>query len=312
MLSKTKAKGATGRRSIYSDLRMDYDLYLMLLVPFLFLIVFKYIPMGGQLMAFQEYDIFEGFFNSPFVGLANFQKLFETDEFFMVLRNTLLISVYKILFYFPIPILMAILLNEVIHSVYKRTVQTIIYLPHFLSWVVVSGLVFDLLSTNGTINRILVQLGGKHVNFLMTPSYFRSIIVLSAIWKEVGYGSIVFLAAMNAIDPTLYEAAVIDGASRLRQIWHITIPGISSMIVVMLLLRIGTIMDANSEQILALYNPTVYETGDVLGTYIYRMGLSNMQYSFAAAAGIFNSLVSFTLVVIGNFFSRKIAHRSLW
>lgn len=305
ILKKTK-------NNVINDLRKDYDLYLMLIVPLIFLIIFKYIPIGGLTMAFQEYDIFDGFSNSPFIGLNNFKRLFKTAEFTMVLRNTLLISLYKIIFFFPMPIILAIMINEVVHMRYKKTIQTIVYLPHFLSWVVVAGLTFDLLSSSGTINHVLEILGLQKVRFLMEPKYFRSIIVGSAIWKEVGYSAIVFLAAIAGINPELYEAAVVDGASKIKQIKHITIPGIAPMIVVMLLLRVGTIMDANSEQIMALYNPTVYETGDVLGTYIYRLGLGSMEYSFAAAAGMFNSVVSFTLVVISNWLSRHYAHRSLW
>lgn len=300
------------RNQIVADIRKDWDLYLMLLLPLGFLILFKYVPMGGLIMAFQDFDIFEGFFASPFVGFENFERLFSTPEFFNVLCNTLLISLYKILFFFPIPILMALMLNEVGCRVYKRTVQTIVYLPHFLSWVIVSGLLFDLLSSRGTLNRLIEMMGGTRINFLMEPSLFRSIVVSSAIWKEVGYSSIVFLAAISSIDPSLYEAAVVDGASKLKQAIYITLPGIAPMIVVMLLLRVGTIMDANSEQIMAIYNPTVYQTGDVLGTYIYRTGLSNMEYSFASAAGLFNSVISFTLVVVCNWISRRIAGRSLW
>lgn len=300
------------KNRLSTDIRKDWDLYLMLLLPLGFLILFKYVPMGGLIMAFQDFDIFEGFFASPFVGLENFERLFSTPEFFNVLCNTLLISLYKILFFFPIPILMALMLNEVGNRVYKRTVQTIVYLPHFLSWVIVSGLLFDLLSSRGTINRLIEMLGGTRINFLMEPSMFRTIVVVSSIWKEMGYSSIVFLAAISSIDPSLYEAAVVDGASKLKQAIYVTLPGIAPMIVVMLLLRVGTIMDANSEQIMAIYNPTVYQTGDVLGTYIYRTGLSNMEYSFASAAGLFNSVVSFTMVALCNWISRRTAGRSLW
>lgn len=294
------------------DVRRDWDLYLMLLIPLGFLILFKYVPMGGLIMAFQDFDIFAGFAASKFVGLENFRRLFSTSEFFGVLCNTLLISFYKILFFFPVPVLMALMLNEVGNQLYKRTVQTIVYLPHFLSWVIVSGLLFDLLASRGTINRLLEALGGQRINFLMEPGMFRTIVVGSSIWKEVGYSSIVFLAAISSIDPTLYEAAVVDGAGKVKQAIYVTIPGIAPMIVVMLLLRVGTIMDANSEQIMAIYNPTVYQTGDVIGTYIYRTGLSSMEYSFAAAAGMFNSVVSFAMVAVCNWLSRHAAGRSLW
>ncbi len=293
-------------------IRRDWDLYLMLLVPMCLLALFKYVPMGGLVMAFQDYDIFGGFFESPMVGLKNFQELFSAREFLSVLWNTLCISWYKILFFFPVPILVALMLNEITCSWYKRTVQTIVYMPHFLSWVVVAGLAFDMLSSTGAVNRMLGLVGCKPVNFLMDASKFQPIVVLSAIWKEAGYSAIVYLAAISAIDPALYEAAVMDGAGKLKQMLYITLPGIVPTIVMMLLLRVGTVMDGNVEQIMAMYNPTVYETGDVIGTYIYRMGLGNMRYSFAAAAGLFNSVVSFTLVFFSNLASRKLVHRSLW
>lgn len=300
------------KRALSKDIRKDWDLYIMLLIPVIFLVVFKYIPMGGLVMVFQNYDIFDGFFKSQWVGLANFRELFSTPEFFNVLRNTLLISLYRLLFFFPLPIVLAIMLNEVRNAVLKRTVQTIVYLPHFLSWAVVAGLTYDLLSNNGVLNQIISILGGERIRFLMEPSLFRSIIVGSAAWKEVGFSAIIYLAAISSIDPTLYEAAVVDGASRLKQIWYVTVPGIAPTIVVMLLVRISWIMDAGSEQILAMYNPTVYSTGDVIGTYIYRIGLGSMKYSFAATVGAFNSVVSFVMVVIANRISRKLVNRSIW
>lgn len=303
---------APNRRRTWLAIRRDWDLYLMLLAPLCLLALFKYVPMGGLVMAFQDYDIFGGFFESPMVGLKNFQELFSAREFLSVLWNTLCISWYKILFFFPIPILVALMLNEITCGWYKRTVQTIIYMPHFLSWVVVAGLAFDMLSSTGAVNRLLGLFGAKPMNFLMDASKFQPIVVLSAIWKEAGYSAIVYLAAISAIDPALYEAAVMDGAGKLKQMLYITLPSIVPTIVMMLLLRVGTVMDANVEQIMAMYNPTVYETGDVIGTYIYRMGLGNMRYSFAAAAGLFNSVVSFTLVFFSNLASRKLVHRSLW
>ena len=292
--------------------RRDWQLYGMLLVPVMILLVFSYTPMLGLLMAFQEFDIFSGFAKSPWMGMKHFETLFNIQEFSNVLANTLLISLYKILFYYPMPILLAIFLNEVSSSFFRRTVQTIVYLPHFISWAVVSGLVFDLLSSTGVINTIITGFSGERINFMMKPEYFRPIVVLSAIWKEVGYGAIVYLAAITGIDPTLYEAAQIDGAGRIRRIIHITLPGMLPVCVLMLLLRLGTIMDANFEQIFTLLNPTVMDTGDVLSTYIYRNGLSQMQYSYATAAGLFNSAVSFTLVFVSNAISRKTLGRSIW
>ncbi len=300
------------KRTLRQDVRRDWDLYVMVGAALGFLLVFRYLPMGGLVMAFQEFDIFEGFASSPWVGLQNFRNLFASSEFPNVFRNTLIISWLKILFFFPIPIVVALMLNEVGHAGFKRTVQTIIYLPHFLSWVIVAGLMFDLFANTGVVNQIITMFGGERLRFLMKPELFRSFVVGSAVWKEAGYSAIIFLAAIAAIDPTLYEAAVVDGAGRMKQMRYVTLPGILPMIVISLLLRVGTVMDANVEQIRALYNPTVYTTGDVIGTYIYRTGLSNMQYSFASAAGLFNSVISFTLVVIANAASRKLVSRSLW
>lgn len=293
-------------------LKRDWQLYLMLFPPTVMLILFAYVPMTGLVMAFQEYDIFSGFFSSPWVGMKHFDTLFSMQEFPRVLRNTLLISLYKILFYYPMPILLAIFLNEVSSTAFKRSVQTIVYLPHFISWAVVSGLVFDLLSSTGIVNTVVTSLGGQRINYMMIPRYFRTIVVLSAIWKEVGYGAIIYLAAITGIDPTLYEAAQMDGAGRIRRILHITLPGILPVCVLMLLLRLGTVMDANFEQIYTLLNPTVMDTGDVLSTYIYRNGLSQMRYSYATAAGLFNSVVSFALVFVSNGISRRTVGRSLW
>ena len=293
-------------------IKRDWQLYLMLFPPTAMLILFAYVPMSGLIMAFQDYDIFSGFWTSPWVGMKHFEILFSMKEFPRVLSNTLLISLYKILFYYPMPILLAIFLNEVSSNVFKRTVQTVVYLPHFISWAVVSGLVFDLLSNTGLVNTIATALGGQRINYMMIPRYFRSIVVLSAIWKEMGYGAIIYLAAITGIDPTLYEAAQMDGAGRISRIIHITLPGILPVCVLMLLLRLGTIMDANFEQIYTLLNPTVMDTGDVLSTYIYRNGLSQMRYSYATAAGLFNSVVSFTLVFVSNAISRRTVGRSLW
>ncbi len=305
-------KRPLGEASAGTRLRKDLDLYLMLLVGLALLIVFKYVPMAGILIAFKDFDIFEGFSQSPWVGIANFRELFNTGEFLQVMKNTLLISLYKIIFFFPMPIILALCLNEITALRYKRTLQTIVYLPHFISWVVVSGVVFDLLSSSGMINNLIYILGGERVRFLMDPSLFRSLVVASATWKEVGYSAIVYLAGIASIDPSLYEAAVMDGAGKAKQIRYITLPGLKPIIVIMLLLRVGTIMDAGSEQIMALYNPTVYETGDVINTFTYRLGLTNMRYSFASAAGLFNSVISFLLVAASNAFCRRVFKRSLW
>ncbi|GAB2670316.1 ABC transporter permease [Paenibacillus thermoaerophilus] len=299
--------------TLWSDVRKDWDLYLLLLPGVLFLLLFKYTPMYGILIAFKDFNIFDGMSASPWVGFKHFEKLFTSDDFALVLKNTLIISLLKIVFLFPLPIVIAIMLNELKNMIFKRTVQTVIYLPHFLSWVIVSGLFIDILSTNGgLVNKVLVHFGMEPIAFFMDTDYFRSVLVATAGWKETGWSTIVYLAAFSTIDPQLYEAAKIDGASRWRQIWHITLPGITPIIVLMFILRLGNIFEAGTEQILAMYNPTVYKVSDVIGTYVYRMGLGNQDYSFTTAVGMFESVIGFILILTGNYLSRKYLHRGIW
>lgn len=293
--------------------RNNLDLYLLLVPGLLFLIIFKYIPMYGIIIAFQDYNIFDGISGSAWVGMENFIKLTHSEEFRQVFRNTLLISAYKIVILFPIPILIALLLNEARRMWFKRTVQTIIYLPHFLSWVIISGLFVNILATSGGIvNQVIISLGGEPISFLLSNDWFRSIIVFTAGWKETGWNAIIFIAAIAGIDQDQYESAAMDGASRLQQMWYITIPGIMTTIVLIFILRIGGLLDAGTEQILTMYNPVVYETTDVIGTYVYRIGLGKMDYSFSTAVGLFNSVIGFVLVISGNKLSKRYAGRSIW
>nr|WP_256758262.1 ABC transporter permease subunit [Cohnella sp. WQ 127256] len=286
----------------------------MLLVPgLLFLVIFKYVPMYGIIIAFQDFNIFDGIMGSAWVGMENFIKLTHSDEFRQVFRNTLLISVYKIVLLFPLPILIALLLNEARRMWFKRTVQTIIYLPHFLSWVIISGLFVNILATSGGIvNQIITSLGGEPISFLLSNDWFRSVLVFTAGWKETGWNAIIFIAAIAGIDQDQYESAAMDGASRLQQMWYITIPGIMTTIVLIFILRIGGLLDAGTEQILTMYNPVVYETSDVIGTYVYRIGLGKMDYSFSTAVGLFNSVIGFILVISGNKLSKRYTGRSIW
>lgn len=293
--------------------RKNFSLYLLLIPGLIFLFVFKYAPMYGILIAFQDFNIFDGIAGSKWVGLANFAKLIRSAEFGSVFRNTLLISVYKIVILFPIPIALAVLLNEVVSKSFKRSIQTLVSLPHFLSWVVIAGLYVNVLSpSGGIVNKTIVAFGGEPISFLMDNLWFRSVLVFTAGWKEIGWNAIVFIAAIAGIDPEMYEAALIDGAGRFRRIFSITIPSIVGIIILMLILRIGNILEAGTEQILMLYNPVVYETGDVIGTYVYRIGLGKMDYSFSTAVGLFNSVVSFALIMSGNFLSRRLLRRSIW
>jgi len=228
-------------------------------------------------------------------------------------KNTLIISIYKIFFLFPLPIILAVLMNEIKNMVFKRGIQTIVYLPHFLSWVIVSGLFLQLLSTNGgLINKMIVGLGGESIAFFMNTEVFRSVLISSAGWKEVGWGMIIYLASIATIDPQLYEAAKIDGASRFRQIWHITLPGLVPIIILMFILRLGNILEAGTEQILVMYNSIVYEVADVIGTYVYRIGLGQQDYSFSTAVGLFDSVIGFILIITGNYLSRKFLKRGIW
>lgn len=296
-----------------SDFLRNLDLYLLMIPGLVFLILFKYTPMYGILIAFQDFNVFDGIAGSKWVGMQNFNKLFLSDEFYLVFRNTLLISFYKIVILFPIPIVAAILLNEVRNYIFKRTVQTVIYLPHFLSWVIIGGLFVNILSpSTGLVNSMIKALGGQPINFLMDNHWFRSVLVFTAGWKEVGWNSIVFIAAISGIEQELYEAAVMDGAGRINQIIHITIPRIASTIVLMLILRLGYVLEAGTEQILLMYSPVVYKTGDVIGTFVYRMGLGKMDYSFSTAVGLFNSVIGFLLVVTGNAVSKKLLQKSIW
>lgn len=265
------------------------------------MLVFHYYPIYGLLIAFKDFWPSKGILGSPWVGLHNFERLFTTPLFFRALRNTVVINAYRLVFGFPAPIILALLLNELRRPGFKRTVQTISYMPHFVSWVVISGILFRFLSSDdGQVNEILVLLGGEKVPFLSRASYFRTILVSSQIWKEVGYSSIIYLAAIAAIPDELYMAAVVDGAGRWRQTLHITLPSLRSVIAIVLLFTLARAMRGNFEQVLLLYNPTVYETGDILETYLYRTGLMEGDFSLATALGLFQSLIGFILMVTVN------------
>lgn len=292
---------------------LNRDYYILLIPGLIFLILFKYTPMYGVVIAFQDFNIFDGIAGSRWVGLEQFTKLIHSEEFAQVFINTLLISVYKIVLLFPLPIFIALILNEVRIMVLKRTIQTIIYMPHFLSWVIISGLFVTILSpSGGLVNNILVYFGGEPISFFMSNAYFRSVLVFTAGWKEAGWSAIVYIAAIAGIDQEQYEAAAIDGAGRIRRMLSISLPGIMPTIVLMFILRLGSVLDAGTEQILTMYNPIVYETGDVIGTFVYRVGLGKMDYSFSTAVGLFNSVVGFILVISGNYLSRKVMNRGIW
>ncbi|MFD0869429.1 Maltose transport system permease protein malF [Chlamydia abortus] len=315
MKAATKQSRSRSRSSgsKWASIRKEWGLYLMLIPGLVFLLIFKYTPMYGLVIAFQDFSIFRGISGSEWVGLKHFEKLMVNDQFLSVFRNTVIISVYKLIFLFPAPIIIAILLNEIRKMMFKKVVQSIIYLPHFISWVIVSGLFINLLSLNGGIvNTLIEKLGGEPIGFFMDQNVFRPLLVVTEGWKEVGWGTIVYLAAISSIDPQLYEAAKMDGANKFQQMWHVTLPGMASTIVLMLILRLGSMLEAGTEQILVMYNPVVYNVADVIGTYVYRVGLGASDYSFSTAVGLFESVVAFTLVVTGNFICRKYLGRSIW
>jgi len=289
------------------------DLYLLLVPGLILLLVFKYVPMYGIIIAFKDFDLNAGILGSKWVGLYNFRRLIESASFGVVFKNTLIISFYKIIILFPIPIIIALLMNEMKRMHFKKFIQTIITLPHFLSWVVLTGLFVNILAfSGGFVNEVLNMFGLDSISFLTNPKMFRGVLVFTSGWKEVGWSAIIYIAAIAGVDQEQYEAAYIDGAGRFKQMLHVTLPGISSTIIVLLVLRLGGVLEAGTEQILLLYSPTVYSVGDVIGTYVYRMGLGEMQYSYATAVGIFNSVVGFILVICGNFASKKITGKSIW
>jgi putative aldouronate transport system permease protein len=302
----------TGRTSWKRDFRMNWKIYLLVLPVIIYFIVFNYLPMGGLIMAFQKFSPIKGFFGSKFVGFDNFIQFFTAPDFFQILRNTFVISLLGLVIGFPISIVFALLLNEINLSFFKKTVQTISYMPYFISTVVICGLVIDFVSSNGVITNALVKFGFQRENLLLNPNYFWAINLLSDIWQGLGYGSIIFIAAISGVSQEQYEAAAIDGAGRLKRALHVTIPGIMPTIITMLILRCGLIMTVGFDKILLLYNPSIYETADVIATNVQRMGLVKMQYGYSAAVGLFNSVVGTTLLLVSNSISRKYTESSVF
>ncbi|WP_025745728.1 ABC transporter permease [Kallotenue papyrolyticum] len=301
------------RAWIARELRRHALLYLMILPGVLYFLIFRYVPMYGAIIAFKDYRVLEGFTGSPWVGLKHFRTIFSSPFFYNVLTNTILISTYKLVFGTPAAIILALLLNEVRISWFKRSVQTITYLPHFLSWVVVFGILLVTLSpSSGLLNKAIVALGGQPINFLADPDWFRTVLVASDIWKELGWGTIIYLAAMAGISPSLYEAAIVDGATRLQRMRYITLPGILPVIVLVTLLRIGNLLSAGFEQVFVLYNPSVYSVADIIDTWVYRQGIQGFQFSLAAAVGLFKGAVGAVLLISAHLISKRTVGVGLW
>lgn len=283
----------------------DWQLHLMILPGLLFILIFKYMPLGGITIAFKEFLPGKGIWGSPWVGLENFEYMLALPDTKRVMWNTLFIAAAKILINFPVPIIISILLNEVKNHRFKRSVQTIIYLPYFISWVILAGIIQDLFAKEGLINQFLGIFGAEPVFFLENKYAFLGVLIGTDVWKNFGYNTVVYLAAITGIDETLYEAAKIDGANRFQQIWNVTLPGIAPIVVLMMILNLGNVLNAGFEQIFNLYNPLVYETADIIDTFVYRISLVEANYSLGTAVGLLKSVVSFILIVT----SYKIANK---
>jgi len=296
----------------WSRLIKERYLWLMALPGIAYFIVYKYVPMVGITIAFQKFLPVRGFFHSEWVGLANFRRIFDSPDIGRYFLNTVIISTYQIVFAFTIPIVIAIMLNEVKLVYLKKLLQTMLYLPHFLSWVVVAGIFYLLFQSDGQINHLLKDWGIPPINILSDKNTFREMLVAQVIWKESGWGTIIYLAALTGIDPELYEAAKIDGAGRLRQIYHITLPGIRSTILLLFILRLGSVLDVGFEQVYLMLNASVSDVGEVLDTYVYRVGVVNGDFSFTTAVGLLKGVVGMILIVTANRLARMFGERGVY
>jgi len=311
---KPKVRQSCGAR-VLSAISAHWELYLLFLPVAVWYIIFCYVPMGGIVIAFKNFKVLKGIWDSPWVGFANFEKFMSSPAFMTVLWNTIIISLMNLAFVFPAPIIFAVLLNEIQHTLVKRFVQTISYLPYFISWTIAGGLFYMLLSpSTGVINGFIKLMGGTTINFMGESLYFRWILVFSSIWKSLGFGAIVYIAAISGIDEEMYEAATIDGAGRFRRIWNITLPSISNVIVIMVILQVGNILNVNFEQVFVMINDMVMGVGETLDYYIYRIGLfSTNNFSLAAAVGLFKAVVGFLLIITTNMIIKRVSdNEGIW
>ena len=312
LLTRPRFLGPGYLGMLRKDFARNRTIYLMAVPVVAFFLVFYYIPMFGLVISFKRFTPALGVFGSPWVGFKYFEDFFQSYFAVRIIRNTILLSVLSLIWGFPAPIILALLINEVRSTPFKRSVQSLTYLPHFISLVVVCGLLLEFSQSSGLFNDVRGWFGGEPISFFQDPRFFRSFYIGSDIWQEIGWGSIIYLAALSAIDPQLYEAATIDGAGRFRQLRHITLPSIAPTIVVLLILRMGNLMTVGHEKIILLYNPTIYETADVISTFVYRKGLLEFSWSYGAAVGLFNSVINLALVVMANWISRRVNETSLW
>ncbi|MWV47167.1 ABC transporter permease subunit [Paenibacillus sp. HJL G12] len=300
-------------RGVWSDLKRDKYLYVLGLPGIIYFLLFKYIPFSGLIIAFENYSPYLGILKSQWVGFEHFQRFFSNDDFYLLLRNTLAISLLNLLFFFPFPIILSLLLNEVRNSVYKRVIQSIVYIPHFFSWVIIAGLTYLMLSqSEGLVNELLEVLGMAKIGFLTNSNSFWMMLTAQSMWKEAGWGTIIFLAAIAGVDPQLSEAATVDGAGRFRKMWHITLPAIRNIIMILLILQLGSIMDTGFEQVYLMTNGAVSEVSDVFDTYVYRSGIQQGQFSYSTAVGLFKSVVGVALICMANFLAKRFGQEGVF
>lgn len=309
---KTSNKFVSVGKTILIDIKRNKSIYLMFLPIFIYYVVFCYVPMNGIIMAFQSYTPGAGILKSPFIGLENFSAFIGSHFFTRLVSNTLLLSMYSFIFGFPCPIILALLLNEVKYKVFKRVVQTITYIPNFIAITVIIGIMRIFLARQGVVNSVINFFGAQSINFIVLPEWFRALYISSGIWQGVGFGTIIYLAAIASLGTEVYEAALIDGAGRLKQAIYITLPGLMPTIAILMIFSLGGIMNVDTGKILLMYSPLTYETADVIGTYIYRKGIIASDYSSAAAMGLLNSVISFLMVVLVNKISKSISDYSIW
>ena len=311
-MNEKKLQKPTLSYQLKRDWIRNRSLYILVIPVLLFYILFHYKPMYGAIIAFKDYTPALGVKDSPWIGLDNFIRFFKSVYFGRLIKNTILLSVYSLIFGFPAPIMLALLLNEVRNKRFKNLTQTITYLPHFISLIVVTGMLTDFSMTSGLFNDIIEFFGGQRSPLLQNPNLYRTMYVASGIWQQVGWGSIIYLSALAGVDQQLYEAASIDGAGKWKQLLNVTLPGIAPTIIIMLIMRVGQLMSMGYEKTILLYNPSTYDTADIISSYIYRVGLLDQDWSYSTAVGLFNSVINFCLLILTNKISKKFSETSLW
>lgn len=310
---KPIAEGRARKSGFSKEMRKNYDMYLMLVPAIIYYFIFSYTPMFGLVIAFKDYNIFKGVWESDWVGLSNFKEMLNFPGFYDMVRNTLVLNVLSLIFGFPAPIILALMLNEVRQKMFKRVTQSLLYLPHFMSWIIMGGIIYNLLSPQyGFVNMVLEKLGLEKIFFMVSESWWITTYVGSGIWAGAGWGTIIYLAAMTAIDPSLYEAAVVDGAGKWRKIVHITIPGIMPTVIILLILNLGHLVSIGYEHILALQNPMVGRVSEVISTFIYNVGIKQANFSMTTAVGLLQSVINLILILGANYFARAMGKEGLW